>query len=91
MCYLNFLEEIDMIQQLIDWLNGKKTVIGASVLAVYAFLTQIGVHLPSITQNEVVAWINNIVILLGAILWVVGLIHKAIKWFQEQKIAKKVQ
>ena len=68
------------MQKIIDFLNGKKTVIGGSVLAVVALLASMGIHVPSITAEDVGGWVDKVTVLLGGILWVVGLIHKLIKW-----------
>ncbi len=54
-----------------DWLNGKKTNIGAGATALFALLTVVGVKIPPQTQQTVLTVIGAVCAL--------GIGHKAVK------------
>lgn len=69
-----------------DWLNGKKTAIGAFLDLLYSAVSALILWLPQL--GEALAglgvtgeWVATGVLVLGKVLMVIGLIHKFLKSF----------
>ena len=71
------------MQKLIKWLDGKKVIISGSILSIYMLLSTLGVHTPDLSEGDIAAWIDKIIILLNGVLWVIGWVHKAIKFLKK--------
>ena len=69
---------MDKLLKVWNWLNGQKTAIGASIIALLIFAQQSGVHLPlSIDQLKTTG--HDVSMAIGAAITFIGLAHKVIK------------
>lgn len=71
----------------LDFLNNKKTAIGGSILAVFALLATFGVSVPSIDATDIAGVLEKLTVLVGGVIWVIGIVHKVIKAFAKKKPA----
>lgn len=70
----------EMLTKIWDWLNGKKTVIGAVITAISVTATQLGVLLPLFGVDAVL-----VAKIIGIATTVVGLLHKAYKFIYKEE------
>lgn len=67
------------MSKFLNWLNGKKTAIGAVILLVFTSLAAFGVKIPSVSENQIMHYIDLVIQYGGIVLTVWGVIHKALK------------
>jgi protein-S-isoprenylcysteine O-methyltransferase Ste14 len=67
------------MQALLNFLNGKKTAIGAAILSVFSVLALFGVKVPAVDEASVTHYIEVTIQVVGIVAAVVGIIHKLIK------------
>ena len=67
------------MQALLNFLNGKKTAIGAAILSVLLILQLFDVKLPTVSADQVLGWITEAVQVLGDVMAIWGVAHKVVK------------
>jgi len=78
------------MKKFLDFLNGKKTAIGASILSLIVMAQMVGIKIPNVDSDKVAGAIDAFIKCLGVIIAVVGVIHKLWKGWQTKKTAGMV-